>query len=88
VPAGWFDLTQTISTLPEMPRRQSDHFLALLAEKSSGALFLKQWRRWRNEADDVELTEEGYRLPPEWELSHRRIDPIQPTFFNRLWQRR
>ena len=88
VPTGWFDLTQTISTLPEMPRRQSDHFLALLAEKSSGAFFLKQWRRWRNEADDVELTEEGYNLPPEWRLTHRRIDPIQPAFFNRLWQRR
>jgi putative sugar O-methyltransferase len=88
VPAGWFDLTQTISTLPEMPRRQSDHFLALLGAKSSGALFLKQWRRWRNEADDVELTEDGYDLPAEWQLVHRRVDPIQPMFFNRLWRHR
>jgi putative sugar O-methyltransferase len=87
-PAGFFDLAQTISTLPEMPRRQSDHFLALLSEKSSGALFLKQWQRWRNEADDVELTEDGYQVPPEWELTQRRVDPIQPMFFNRLWQRR
>lgn len=86
-PDGWFDLTQTISTLPEMTRPQSDHFLALLAAKSSGALFLKQWKRWRNEADDVELTEETYRLPASWTLTHRRTDPIQPLFFNQLWQR-
>ena len=86
-PDGWFDLTQTISTLPEMPREQSDHFLALLAAKSSGALFLKQWKRWRNEADAVELTEDAYRPPAGWVASHRRTDPIQPLFFNQLWQR-
>jgi len=87
VPDGWYDLTQTISTLPEMPRRQSDHFLRLLADKSSGALFLKQWRSWFNEPDGVEHTEEGYVLPDGWKLTHRRLDPIQPLFFNRLWQR-
>jgi putative sugar O-methyltransferase len=86
-PDGWFDLTQTISTLPEMPREQADHFLALLGEKSSGALFLKQWKRWRNPADLVELAEDFYRLPEGWRLTHRRTDPIQPLFFNQLWQR-
>lgn len=86
-PDGWFDLTQTISTLPEMPARQSDHFLRLLADKSSGALFLKQWRTWFNEPDGVEHTEDGYSPPGDWSLTHRRLDPIQPLFFNRLWQR-
>jgi putative sugar O-methyltransferase len=88
VPDGWFDLTQTISTLPEMPRHQAEHFLGLLADKSSGALFLKQWLRWRNEADGSELAEEGYAPRGDWALTHRRLDPIQPEFFNRLWQRR
>ena len=87
-PDGFFDVAQTISTLPEMPRRQADHFLALLAAKSSGALFLKQWRHWRNEADSAEYREEEYRLPQEWEFVRRRVDPIQPLFFNRLWRRR
>ena len=87
-PDGFFDVAQTISTLPEMPRRQADHFLAVLAAKSSGAVFLKQWRQWRNEADAAEYREEEYRLPPEWELVRRRVDPIQPLFFNRLWHRR
>jgi putative sugar O-methyltransferase len=86
-PDGWFDLTQTISTLPEMPERQSAHLLGLLADKSSDALFLKQWQRWRNDADHVELTEENYRLPAPWHLADRRVDPIQPAFFNQLWRR-
>jgi putative sugar O-methyltransferase len=86
-PDGWFDLTQTISTLPEMPARQSSHYLRMLADKSGGALFLKQWRQWRNEADDTELRESDYRLPAPWALSERRIDPIQPAFFNQLWLR-
>jgi len=86
-PDGWFDLSQTISTLPEMPAEQAAHFLALLAAKSSGEVFLKQWRRWRNEADGAEYAEDWYALPPPWELVARRVDPVQPLFFNRRWRR-
>jgi putative sugar O-methyltransferase len=86
-PDGWFDLSQTISTLPEMPAHQSAHYLGLLAAKSRRAVFLKQWRRWRNVADDFELREESYRFPTPWHLAARRVDPIQPAFFNQLWLR-
>jgi putative sugar O-methyltransferase len=86
-PDGWFGLTQTISTLPEMPARQSAHYLELLAAKSRRAVLLKQWRQWRNEADRVDLREEHYRLPEPWYLHLRRIDPVQPAFFNQLWLR-
>ena len=86
-PDGWFDCTQTISTLPEMPARQSAHYLELLAAKSRHAVFLKQWRRWHNQADDVELDEQHYGFAPPWRLSARRVDPVQPAFFNQLWTR-
>lgn len=86
-PDRWFGLTQTISTLPEMPAQQSAHYLSMLAAKSGRAVFLKQWRQWRNEADQVDLHEEHYRLPEPWYLHLRRIDPIQPMFFNQLWIR-
>ncbi|HEX4435949.1 MAG TPA: putative sugar O-methyltransferase [Solirubrobacteraceae bacterium] len=86
-PDRWFDCTQTISTLPEMPARQSSHYLDLLAGMSKSALFLKQWMHWRNEMDDVDLQESHYRLPPPWHLAERRVDPIQPAFFNQLWMR-
>ena len=65
-PDGWFDLCQTISTLPEMPSHQSSHYLELLAAKSRYAIFLKQWRRWHNVADDVELREEDYGFSAPW----------------------
>jgi putative sugar O-methyltransferase len=84
-PDGWFHGTQTISTLPEMPQGQSAHYLRLFASKSSQAIFLKQWRTWRNELDDAELSENDYAFPPPWELRARRVDPVQPAFFNRLW---
>lgn len=86
-PDGWFDCSQTISTLPEMPRAQAAHYLGLLAAKSSRTVFLKQWRKWRNDADDVELTEEQYTLEAPWKLASRRVDPVQPAFFNQLWLR-
>jgi putative sugar O-methyltransferase len=86
-PDGWFDLTQTISTLPEMPERQAEHYLRLLADKSSGELFIKQWKRWRNEADDVEFSEDRYALPAPWQRVARRTDPVQTQFFNQRWRR-
>jgi len=87
-PDGWFDVTQTISTLPEMPRRQSDHYLKLLAQKSGDVVYLKQWIRWRNDRDQVELREADYNLGPGWALAARREDPIQPQFFNQVWRRK
>ena len=86
-PDGWFDCTQTISTLPEMPPVQAEHYLRLLAAKSSRAVFLKQWRSWRNTADGSDLREEHYQLAAPWTLSERRVDPVQPAFFNQLWLR-
>jgi putative sugar O-methyltransferase len=86
-PDGWFDCTQTISTLPEMPHEQAMHYLHLLAAKSRAAVFLKQWQRWRNDADDTEMTEADYRLPEPWRLARRRVDPVQPAFFDQLWLR-
>lgn len=86
-PDGWFDLAQTISTLPEMPERQAEYYLSLLAAKCSGELFLKQWRQWRNEADDADFSEERYVLPAPWKKVARRVDPVQPHFFNQRWRR-
>jgi putative sugar O-methyltransferase len=86
-PDGWFHCTQTISTLPEMPAHQSARYLELLAAKSGSAIFLKQWRQWRNPADGADLREQHYCLPAPWRLAARRTDPVQPLFFNQLWLR-
>jgi putative sugar O-methyltransferase len=86
-PDGWFDLTQSISTLVEMPAPQAQHYLRVLPEKSRAAVFMKQWKHLHNSADDTDMGESDYTLPPPWRLVARRTDPIQPAFFNRLWKR-
>jgi len=86
-PDGWFDITQSISTLPGMPAAQSAHYLKVLAVKSRGAVFLKQSRHWRNPADNTQLSEHNYALPPPWRLATRRVDPVQTALFNHLWLR-
>jgi hypothetical protein len=70
-----------------MPARQSSHYLRVLGEKSRQAVFLKQWRKWRNPDDEVELSESDYLLPPPWRMAARRVDLTQPAFFNQLWSR-
>jgi putative sugar O-methyltransferase len=62
-PDRWFDCTQTISTLPEMPMRQSARYMELFAAKSRSTIFLKQWQHWRNAADGVDLKEQHYEFP-------------------------
>jgi len=86
-PDRWFDCAQTISTLPEMPARQSAHYLERLAAKARSAIFLKQLRRFRNVADGSEMAEDDYRFDAPWRLALRRVDPVQPSFFNHLWER-
>jgi putative sugar O-methyltransferase len=86
-PNGWFDCAQTISTLPEMPRTQALHYVDLLSAKSRRAVFFKQWKELRNNADNSELAEPDYALPEPWRLAARRVDPVQPGFFNQLWLR-
>ena len=86
-PDGWFDLTQTISTLPEMPARSRQHFLEsaggeVVRRAVPQAVEALAQRGRRRRADRG-----GLRPPAGWTLTHRRTDPIQPMFFNRLWQR-
>lgn len=88
LPDGFFDLTQTVSTLPEMPAAQAEHFLELLLAKSSRGFFLKQWMDWTNDADGAHCTEHSYDRPADWELVARRADPVQPAFFDQVWRKR
>jgi len=75
-PDGWFDCTQTISTLPEMPRPQAVHYLDLLSAKSGRAVFFKQWKELRNNADTSELAEPDYALPSPGTSPHAAWTPF------------
>ena len=88
VPDRHFDAMLTISTLQEMRPEQIARYLELMDQKTAGAIYLKQWRRWRNPVDDVVVAMGDYRLPDEWEPILSR-SPIMPReFFEALYLRR
>lgn len=86
-PDRWFDVTSTISTLPEMTERQANLFLSLMQVKTERGIFLKQWKSWGNRKDGFRLQRNDYVLNDDWRLYVDRTDPLVPAFFNRLWKR-
>jgi putative sugar O-methyltransferase len=87
LPDRQFDVSITISTLQEMRPEQIAKYLALLDAKTASAIYLKQWRRWRNTVDDVVVSMADYGLPAGWgEVFNRR--PLVPReFFEALYVR-
>jgi putative sugar O-methyltransferase len=86
-PEQHFDAFVSISTLPEMTLAQIDNYLALLGRLTRRVIYLKQWRRWRNEKDDFEFRYEQLRLAAEWLLRFDAADIVQPHFQERVWTR-
>ena len=87
LPDRHFDATITISTLQEMRPEQIENYLALLVAKTAGAIYLKQWRHWRNPDDDVLIAMDDYRLPDGWDPIFSRRPLIPRTFFETLYLR-
>jgi putative sugar O-methyltransferase len=86
-PERYFDLILSISTLPEMRPDQVSMYLDLFNRKSSGYIYLKQWRSWKNPLDGTDIKVEDYLVGDSWSLVLDRVDPINPRFFNRVWQK-
>ncbi len=85
-PEKYFDLILSISTLPEMRQDQVSLYLYLFGQLSSGYIYLKQWISWKNPLDGTDIKIEDYLMGDSWALVLDRIDPINPRFFNRVWQ--
>lgn len=86
-PDGYFDVTLSISSLPEMRQDQVDLYLAESQRLSRGHIFLKQFKSWQNPSDGTDLTADNYRFNADWRLTLDRTDPVIPYFFNRVWSR-
>ena len=84
-PANYFNVSLSISTLPEMRLDQANTYLSEFQRLSRGHIFLKQWRDWKNPDDGTYLTPDSYRFGPEWHLVLDRTDPVIPDFFNRVF---
>jgi putative sugar O-methyltransferase len=86
-PDGYFDVFASISTLPEMRPSQIDNYLSLIARLAGSAVYLKQWRTWRNVRDDFAFTYDSLVLPSPWALRLDAPDDVQPMFQQRVWTR-
>ncbi|MBD3812295.1 MAG: putative sugar O-methyltransferase [Betaproteobacteria bacterium] len=86
-PKKYFNLILSISTLPEMRPDQVSMYLDLFSQLSSGYIYLKQWISWKNPLDGTDIKIEDYLVGDSWSLVLDRIDPINPRFFNRVWQK-
>ena len=88
LPDQWFDVSSTISTLPEMTAKQVQLFLGLMRAKTRRAIFLKQWKEWRNAKDGFRMTRADYAMPPPWQVTVDQTDPLIPRFFDAVWETR
>ena len=52
----------------------------------SGRLYLKQWKRWHNPADNVVLSEGSYPYRPSWKKLYSRTTLAQPSFFEAVYE--
>ena len=71
-----------------MRPEQIANYLALLGAKASGAIYLKQWRKWRNPVDNVVVSMDDYRLGREWQPVFSRRPLVPREFFESLYLRR
>jgi len=86
-PSGYFDVILSISTLPEMKFEQVKLYIDIFQKLSAGYIYLKQWKIWKNPIDGTDLGIDDYLNNKDWSLKLDREDPINPLFFNRVWQR-
>jgi putative sugar O-methyltransferase len=80
------DLFVNISSLHEMRPEQIAHYVEQVDRHTAGCFYMKQWQRWRNPQDDVEIRREDYPIPPHWEQVYEREHPIQRAFFHALYR--
>jgi hypothetical protein len=86
-PSGYFDVMLSISTFPEMKLEQVKLYIDIFQTLSAGYIYIKQWKSWKNPIDGTDLGIDDYLNNKDWSLKIDREDPINPLFFNRVWQR-
>jgi putative sugar O-methyltransferase len=80
------DLAVNISSLHEMRPEQVAEFLRLIDRHAGGGFFYtKQWERWFNPVDGVEMVKASYPYPATWQKLFDRKPVAQPAFFEALY---
>ena len=86
LPNNSFDMLINISSFHEMTPQQVDAYFGLIDRTLSGRLYLKQWKRWHNPADNVVLSEGSYPYRPWWKKLYSRTTLAQPSFFEAVYE--
>jgi len=83
---GSVDLALSISSLQEMTPEQVDGYLRLFDRVAAGGtIFLKQWDRWQNPEDGVEMRFDDYPFPARWRRIFRERASVQTSFGQAGW---
>jgi hypothetical protein len=53
---------------------------------TSGIIYLKQWKSWRNPDDEVELRFDEYPFPERWQQVLHEPAPVQTRFMQAAWR--
>ena len=86
-PRDYFDIAISVSALHEMRDEQIRHYLSRMCFLAKHIIYLKNWRRWHNSADDVTITETTFELPKPWLPGLDRTDEVQDLFSEKLYIR-
>lgn len=87
LPDRFFDVALSISSLHEMNMEQIARYKALIWAKTARAVYLKQWTRWRNPEDGIDVTADLYALPAPWRLVLDATDLANCEFTEQGWHR-
>lgn len=79
------DLLINVSSFHEMRPDQIGHFFNLIDIHCAGYFYSKQWLRWSNPVDGVEIGESSYPLRAHWRSIFTRRHPIHTGFFEALY---
>ena len=78
------DLAINISSFQEMTKDTKDEYLNVIGKVAKHA-YLKEWKNWHNEDDNVTLSEEDYHLDG-WKEIAKKDCPFLPGFFEALYR--
>lgn len=87
LPDGFVDVSISISSLHEMSPAQSIRYRELLEAKTAHVIYFKQWIKWRNPADDIEVGVADYQLRAPWRQVLESVDLANHEFIELGWLR-
>lgn len=86
IPPQRADLLVSISSFQEMRPDQVANFFGQVSRHTDGIFYMKQWRTWTNELDQVTMRQDDYPIPSSWERVYEREHPIQADFFEAAYR--